>query len=81
MQQTFGLSLQKELGPEHTEVLKAIAQEEDLKEKITARTSGILKGLQAKVESTGEGLAALSNEVAKAQDSDVAKANQEPALF
>jgi capsular exopolysaccharide synthesis family protein len=75
------VSLRKELGPEHTEVLKAAAQEEDLKEKITARTSGILKGLQAKVESTFEGLAALSNEVAKAQDLDVAKANQSRPYF
>lgn len=75
------VSLQKELGPEHTEVLKAAAQEEDLKEKITARTTGILKGLQAKVESTFDGLTALSNEVAKAQDSDVAKANQSRPYF
>ena len=75
------VSFRKELGPEHTEVLKAMAQEEDLKEKITARTSGILKGLQAKVESTFEGLAALSNEVAKAQDSDVAQANKSRPYF
>jgi capsular exopolysaccharide synthesis family protein len=69
------ISMRKELGPEHTEVLKAVALEADLKEKISARTSGILKGLQAKVESTGEGLTALSNAVARAQDSDVEKAN------
>jgi capsular exopolysaccharide synthesis family protein len=75
------VSLRKELGPEHTEVLKTIAQEADLKEKITARTTGILKGLQAKVESTAEGLAALSNAVAKAQDSDVEKANQSRPYF
>ncbi len=75
------VSFRKELGPEHTEVLKATAMEEDLKEKITARTAGILKGLQAKVESTAEGLAALSNEVARAQDTDVAKANQVRPYF
>ena len=75
------VSLRKELGPENTEVLKAIAQEEDLKEKISARTSGILKGLQAKVESTMQGLLALSNEVAKAQDSDVAQANKTRPYF
>jgi len=69
------VSIRKELGPEHTEVLKTVAQEADLKEKISARTSGILKGLQAKVESTSEGLTALSNAVARAQDSDVEKAN------
>jgi capsular exopolysaccharide synthesis family protein len=75
------VSLRKELGPEHTDVLKTTAQEEDLKEKITARTTGILKGLQAKVESTFDGLTALSNEVAKAQDSDVAKANESRPYF
>ena len=75
------VSLRKELGPEHTEVLKTMAQEADLREKITARTTGILKGLQAKVESTAAGLAALSNEVARAQDSDVEKANQSRPYF
>jgi capsular exopolysaccharide synthesis family protein len=75
------VALRKELGPEHTEVLKTMAQEADLREKITARTTGILKGLQAKVESTAAGLAALSNEVARAQDSDVQKANQNRPYF
>jgi succinoglycan biosynthesis transport protein ExoP len=75
------VSIRKELGPENTEVIKAEAQERDLTEKITARTSGILKGLQAKVESTGEGLAALSNAVARAQDSDVESANKSRPYF
>jgi hypothetical protein len=57
------VSLQKELGPEHTEFVKAAAQQEDLKQKIKSRTSGILLGLQAKCESTATGLAALSNAV------------------
>jgi capsular exopolysaccharide synthesis family protein len=75
------VSLKKELGPEHTEVVKALAQEADLKEKITARTSGILKGLQAKVESTREGLAALSNAVVKAQEQDIKQANDDRPYF
>jgi capsular exopolysaccharide synthesis family protein len=75
------VSLRQELGPEHTEVLKLVAQEEDLKEKISARTSGILRGLKAKVESTGEGLAALSNAVVRAQDADVASANRSRPYF
>jgi polysaccharide biosynthesis transport protein len=75
------VSLRKELGVENTEVLKTVAQEEDLKEKISARTAGILRGLRAKVESTLEGVLALSNEVAKAQDLDVAKANETRPYF
>ncbi|HLH54913.1 MAG TPA: polysaccharide biosynthesis tyrosine autokinase [Verrucomicrobiae bacterium] len=75
------VSIRKELGPEHTEVLKLVAQEEDLRQKITDRTHGILKGLQAKVESTAEGLSALSNEVARAQDSDVESANKMRPYF
>lgn len=81
MVQQHLVSIRKELGPENTEVIKAEAQEADLKEKITARTSGILKGLQAKVESTGEGLAALSNAVSTARDSDVEAANKSRPYF
>jgi polysaccharide biosynthesis transport protein len=75
------ISLKKDFGPENTEVLKTEAQEADLKEKITDRTRGILKGLQAKVDSTGEGLAALSNAVARAQDSDVESATKSRPYF
>jgi beta-lactamase regulating signal transducer with metallopeptidase domain len=65
------VSLQKELGPEHTEVVKAVAQQQELKRKIEARTRGFLMGLQAKLESTAQGLDALSNAVARARESDV----------
>jgi capsular exopolysaccharide synthesis family protein len=75
------VAMKKELGPEHTSVLKAQAQEEDLKDKINARTTGILRGLQAKVESTGESLAALSNAVAKAQDADIEQAAKTRPYF
>src|SRR5260370_1043676 len=64
------VSLKTEFGPEAAEVRKAEAQRVDLREKIAMRTSGILKGLQAKVASTGEGLASLSNAVVNAQESD-----------
>lgn len=70
------ISLQKELGPEHTEVRKALAQQDDLKEKIRDRTLGIMSGLQARVTATGKSLEAMSNAVAKAQDSDVQQANK-----
>jgi capsular exopolysaccharide synthesis family protein len=75
------VSLNKDFGPEHTEVLKAVAQEEDLKAKIAFRTAGIMRGLRAKVESTAEGLAALSNAVSRAQDSDVEQANKSRPYF
>ena len=38
-------------------------------------------GLQAKVESMGEGLASLSNEVARAQESDIEQANKSRPYF
>ena len=67
--------------PENVEFNKTIAQQADLSEKITARTSGILRGLQAKLESTGEGLASLSNAVANAQDSDKEAATRSRPYF
>jgi uncharacterized protein involved in exopolysaccharide biosynthesis len=75
------VSLQKELGPENTEYLKAAAQQEDLRRKIRTRTRGILMGLQAKVESTGEGLTALNDAVAHAQASDLEQANRSRPYF
>jgi polysaccharide biosynthesis transport protein len=75
------ISVQKELGPEHTEVRKALAQQEDLRQKIKDRTDGIMKGLRAKVTATGQSLAALSNAVARAEETDVAKAGQVRPYF
>jgi beta-lactamase regulating signal transducer with metallopeptidase domain/uncharacterized protein involved in exopolysaccharide biosynthesis len=75
------VTLQKELGPEHIEVVKAVAQQQELKRKIEARTRGILVGLQAKVESTGEGLAALSNAVARARESEVDQSRKSRTYF
>ena len=75
------ISLQKELGPEHTEVRKTLAQQQDLRQKIFDRTDGIMRGLRAKVTATGESLAALSNEVARAQEIDVQKAGQSRPYF
>src|SRR4029079_4661551 len=72
------VGLNKELGPENSEVIKATAQQKDLREKINARTRGILMGLQAKLESMGEGICALSNAAAQAQDwAAEAQASQE----
>ncbi len=70
------ISLKTEFGPQHPEVLKAEVQQVDLREKIAARTIGILKGLQAKVDSTGQSLAALSKEMEQAQISDIEAAKR-----
>ena len=75
------ISLQKELGPKQTEVLKTLAQQEDLRQKIVDRTDGIMKGLSAKVTATGQSLAALSNAVSHAQDIDVEKASESRPYF
>ena len=75
------IAIQKELGPEHTEVRKALAQQADLQQKIKDRTLGIMTGLRAKVTATGLSLAALSNAVAKAQDTDIQQANKTRPYF
>jgi uncharacterized protein involved in exopolysaccharide biosynthesis len=75
------VGLNQELGPEHTGVLKATAQQSDLRKKISDRTAGILAGLRAKVTATGQSLTALSNAVAQALDSDVAYANRGRPYF
>jgi capsular exopolysaccharide synthesis family protein len=70
------VSLNKEYGPEHSEVQKASAQVEDLQKKIKERVNGILLGLEARVESLKERLNNLSNEVDKAMQTDLDKATQ-----
>lgn len=75
------IALEKELGPQHTEVVKAKAQQEDLREKVAAQTSGILRGLQAKAAATGEGLASLSNAVVNAQDAGVEASSKSRPYF
>jgi capsular exopolysaccharide synthesis family protein len=75
------VSTEKEFGPENTEVTKLKAQSEDLKLKIKLRTDGILRGLEARVGSLAQGLMDLSNEVAKATQADVEKANASQPYF
>lgn len=75
------VSMRNEFGPEHPEILKAQAQDLDLRERVAARTTGILKGLQAKLDSTGEGLASLSNAVLNAQTSDIDQAKRFQPYF
>jgi uncharacterized protein involved in exopolysaccharide biosynthesis len=70
------VSLRQEYGPEHPEMLKIKAQEKDLKDRILERTEGILRGLQAKLEATREGILSLSNAVLEAQRVDVQKSTR-----
>jgi beta-lactamase regulating signal transducer with metallopeptidase domain/uncharacterized protein involved in exopolysaccharide biosynthesis len=75
------VSLRKELGPENIEVQTAAAQEDELNRKIAERTNGILKGLEAKLASTAEGLSALSNAVLNAQALDAEAATRMQPYF
>lgn len=69
------IATEKEFGPQYTDVVKLRAQSTDLKEKIRTRADGILRGLEAKVSSTQQGLSDLKEEVDKAMNADIQKAN------
>jgi polysaccharide biosynthesis transport protein len=75
------VSLTKDYGPEHSEVLKASAQVEDLRQKIKDRVDGIMLGLDAKVDSLQAGLLDMSNQVDKATQTDLDKATQSRPYF
>ncbi len=75
------IALKKVLGPDATEMRQTLAQQEDIKAKIANRTMGIMNGLKAKVAATGQGVEALSNAVAKAQETDIQKANESRPYF
>jgi uncharacterized protein involved in exopolysaccharide biosynthesis len=75
------VALQKEFGPQSSEVIRLSAQCEELKRKIQLRAEGILLGLDAKVTSLHQGLIDLSNEVAKATEADVLAANRREPYF
>ena len=60
----------KDYGPQHPEVLKATSQVEDLKQRINKRVEGILMGMAAKVDSLGQGLTNLTQEVEKSIKED-----------
>jgi beta-lactamase regulating signal transducer with metallopeptidase domain/uncharacterized protein involved in exopolysaccharide biosynthesis len=70
-QKLAGLTI--EYGPQHPEVRTVTTQISDLQEKINARTKGVLQGLSLKVDSLGQGLTDLSNEVAKAMQADISQ--------
>ena len=75
------VTLEKEYGPEHAEVLKCKAMSDDLHTKIKSRVDGIMLGLDARVFSLSNSLDNLEKEVDKATTNDVAKAGQSRPYF
>jgi succinoglycan biosynthesis transport protein ExoP len=68
------VSLNKQFGPAHSEVVSASAQVEDLKAKVKGRVVGFLAGLEVKVASLEGSLKDLENEVEKAKQTDITQA-------
>jgi capsular exopolysaccharide synthesis family protein len=66
--------LEKELGPEHVEVIKCKAMVDDLHKKVKSRVEGIMLGLDARVLSLKTSLENFTKEVAQAKTNDVAEA-------
>ena len=75
------VSLTKEYGPQHLEVLKVKSQIEDLHSKIKSRVDGIMLGMEARVLSLSNSLENLEKEVAVATTNDVVRANETRPYF
>jgi polysaccharide biosynthesis transport protein len=75
------VTVSKEYGPEHAEVLKCKASAEDLRIKITNRVDGIMIGLEAKVTALKKYLEDLETEVATATSNDIRTAALDRPYF
>ena len=75
------VTLEKEFGPEHAEVLKCKAMKDDLHDKIKARVEGIILGLDARVTSLKTSLDNFTKEVAEAKSNDIDQANRTRPYF
>lgn len=75
------VSLQKEYGPEHSEVLKVSAQMADLQSKVSKRVQGIMASLEANVASLKQGLDKQTEAVTKAQQMDSDKVSESRPYF
>jgi capsular exopolysaccharide synthesis family protein len=64
----------KELGDKHTDVIKLVAQRDELKDKINKNVDGILVALDYRVASLKESLSNLEKQVDRATTNDIAKA-------
>jgi capsular exopolysaccharide synthesis family protein len=75
------VTLEKEFGPEHAEVIKCKAMADDLHKKIKSRVEGIIVGLDTRVLSLKSSLDNFEKEVAQAKTNDVAEANRTRPYF
>ena len=75
------VTLEKEYGPEHAEVIKCKAMADDLHDKIKSRVDGIMLGLDARVLSLSNSLDNLEKEVAHGHDQRRCESQPNPALF
>jgi capsular exopolysaccharide synthesis family protein len=73
--------VQKEYGPEHPEVKKAVGLIDDLKKKIDGRVDGILIGLTERIASLKTGLDKLKTEVENAKTEDIKTAAKSRPYF
>lgn len=75
------VALQREYGPQYTEVIKVTSQLADLKDKLQQREDGILLGLEAKIASLEQSMAQLEKEVNETVQADLAAAAREQPYF
>ena len=75
------VTLNKDYGPKYSESEKIKDAIDDLKTKINRRVAGILSGLDTRVASGQAALDTLSNEVDKATQRDIEKANSSRPYF
>jgi polysaccharide biosynthesis transport protein len=75
------VTLEKEYGPEHAEVLKTKASVEKLHADIKSRVNGIMKGIETKVIQLRTSLASFEEEVGKARTNDILTAAQSQPYF
>lgn len=68
--------MEKDFGEQNVELKKVKAQLDDLNRKIKDRVKGVMTALDSRVESLRKGLEELEAETKKAQDTDIAKANE-----
>jgi len=69
------LALEKDFGPQHTEVQKAKILIQDANEKIKKRVTGIMLALQSRVDSLKNYIDAITTKVEEAEQADIEKAN------
>jgi len=75
------VTLRKDYGNSHPDVLRVDSQIEDLNKKINSRVEGIILGLTKRVDSLKEGVKKLQQELDDATTKDIARAAQTRPYF